>query len=215
MQSNKVTKQCSNIGIYGIGTRNERGNRLEEFFQANDLVIGNTTFKQPPRRLYTWVSPGDRARIQIDYVMVKRRWKSLLLGVKTRPSADCGSDHQLLNAKIKIRMKTRKTNNSLIRYDVSNLPQEFKVEIKNKFLPLLAIREEETTPNALWECGLEAIQGVAQETVPRKKKTKNPWISEYTIKLAQERREAKSKGNREHWKMLDKEVTKSAKNDKN
>ena len=62
----KVTNKSSNIGIYAIGTRNQRGNRLEEFCQANDLVIGNTTFKQLPRRLYTWVSPGDRARTQID-----------------------------------------------------------------------------------------------------------------------------------------------------
>ena len=111
----KVTKKSNNIGIYGIGTRNERGNRLEEFCQANDLVIENTTFKQPPRRLYTWVSPGDRTRNQIDYIMVKRRWRSLLLGVKTRPSADCGSDHQLLNAKIKIRLRIGKTSNSPIK----------------------------------------------------------------------------------------------------
>ena len=80
----KVAKKSSNIGIYGIGTRNESGNRLEEFCQANDLVIRNKTFKLPPRRLYAWVSPGDRMRNQIDYVMVKRRWRSLLLRGKTR-----------------------------------------------------------------------------------------------------------------------------------
>ena len=147
-----------------------------EFCQTNDLFIRNTSFKQPPRRLYTWVSPVDRARNQIDNVMVKRRWRSSLLGVKTRPSADCGSDHQLLNAKVQIRLKKRKTTNSSIRYDVSNIPKEFKVEIKNRFFPLIAIREEERTPNALWECGIEDIQGVAQETIPRKTKMKEPWI---------------------------------------
>ena len=155
--------------------------RLEEFCQANDVVVRYTTFKQLPRILHTWVSPRHRARNQIDYVMVKRRWRSLLLGVKTRPSADCGSDHQLLNAEIKTRLRTRKTTNSPIRYDVSNIRKEFKVEIKNRFLPLIA----------LWESGNEAIKGVAQETVPRKKKMKKPRISEHTTKFAEERREAK------------------------
>ena len=73
------------------------------------------------------VTPGDRVRNQIDYVMVTRRWRPLLLGVKTRPSADCRSDHQLLNAKIKIRLTTGQTTNSPIRYDVSNIPKELKV----------------------------------------------------------------------------------------
>jgi len=82
----------------------------------------------------------------------------LLLGVKTRPSADCGSDHQLLNAKVQIRLKRRKTTHSPIRYDVINIPKEFKVEIKNRFLPLIASREEEITPNALWECEIVEIQ---------------------------------------------------------
>ena len=57
---------------------------------------------------------------------------------------------------------------------------------------------------------MEAIEGVPQETVPREKKIKKPWFSEHTTKLAEGRREAKSKGDREHWKMLDKEVMKNA-----
>ena len=56
----KVTKKNSNVGIYGIRTTKERWNRLEEFCVAKDLVIRNTSFKQPPRRLCNWVGPGDR-----------------------------------------------------------------------------------------------------------------------------------------------------------
>ena len=81
-----------------------------------------------------------------------------------------------------------------MRYFVSNIPQEVRVEIKNRFLPLIAIREEETTPNALWEFGVEAIQGVVEETVLRKKKTKKPWVSEHTAKLTEERRGSKEQG---------------------
>ena len=53
------------------------------------------------RRLWTWSSPGDRVRNQIDYIMIGRR----LQNVKTRPGADCGSDHQLLAAKFRLKFK--------------------------------------------------------------------------------------------------------------
>ena len=41
---------------YGLGTSNDRGDRLVQFCQEENLIIANTPFKQPPRRLYTWVS---------------------------------------------------------------------------------------------------------------------------------------------------------------
>ena len=71
----KVAKKSSNIGIYGIGKRNESGNGPEEFCHAKDFIIANTTVKQPPRRLYIWVNSGDRVRNQLYYVMVNRWWR--------------------------------------------------------------------------------------------------------------------------------------------
>ena len=44
-------------GKYGLGMRNEAGQRLIEFCQENALVIANTLFQQHKRRLYTWTSP--------------------------------------------------------------------------------------------------------------------------------------------------------------
>ncbi|XP_072047034.1 craniofacial development protein 2-like [Amphiura filiformis] len=75
------------VGKFGLGERNNRGNSLEEFCQANDLIVGNT-FQQHPRRLWTWRSPGGNVRNQIDYVLVKRRWRSSLFSVRTRPGAN-------------------------------------------------------------------------------------------------------------------------------
>ena len=91
----KLHEKYDNIGVNGLRERNGRGDKREEFCMANSFFIGNTLFAQPPRRLYTWVSPGDRARKQIDYIMVHETWRSSMLGIKTRPSADCGSDQQL------------------------------------------------------------------------------------------------------------------------
>ena len=74
----KSASKTSNIGMFGLGCRNERGDRLEEFCVTNNLVIGNTLFQHHQRRLWTWMSPGDRARNQIDYIMIGRRWRPSL-----------------------------------------------------------------------------------------------------------------------------------------
>ena len=57
----------SGIGEFGLGERNERGDLLANFCQSNDMVIINILFKHPLRRRYTWVSPGDLFRNQIDW----------------------------------------------------------------------------------------------------------------------------------------------------
>ena len=135
------------IGNYGLGSRNERGDRLEEFSVLNSFIIGNTWFYYHPRRLWTWMSPGDRARNQIDYIMVKKRWRTSLQNVKTRPGADCGSDHQLLVAKLR---------------------HKFSVEVNNKFELLLRNDEAEQTPNELWEDMKETVKMQQRITSQRK-----------------------------------------------
>ena len=47
-------------GKFGLGMRNEAGQRLTEFCQENALVIANTLFQQHKRRLYTWISPDGQ-----------------------------------------------------------------------------------------------------------------------------------------------------------
>ncbi|XP_072025376.1 craniofacial development protein 2-like [Amphiura filiformis] len=133
----KSSEESDIVGKHGLGTRNERGDILYDFCAINNLVIGNTLFEHHPRRLWTWSSPGDRTRNQIDYIMVQKRWRSTLQNVRTRPSADCGSDHQLLVVKLKLRLKAKKGSRPPIRYDVDNIPVQYAVEVKNKFEQLM------------------------------------------------------------------------------
>ena len=56
-------------GKFGLGIRNEAGERLIEFCQENALVIANTLFQQHKRRLCTWTSPDDQHRNQTDYIL--------------------------------------------------------------------------------------------------------------------------------------------------
>ena len=63
-------------GKFGLGMRNEAGQRLIGFGQENALVLANTLFQQYKRRLYTWTSPDGQHRNQIDYILCSQRWKS-------------------------------------------------------------------------------------------------------------------------------------------
>ena len=92
-------------GKFGLGVQNEAGQRLTEFCQENALVIANTLFQQHKRSLYTWTSPDGQHRNQIDYILCGQRWRSSIWSAKTRPGTDCGSDHELLIAKFRIKLK--------------------------------------------------------------------------------------------------------------
>ena len=89
-------------GKFGLGVQNAAGQRLIEFFQENALVIADTLFQQHKRRLYTQTSSDGQYQNQIDYILCSQRWRSSIQLAKTRPGADCGSDHELLIAKFRL-----------------------------------------------------------------------------------------------------------------
>ena len=97
-------------GKFGLGIWKETGQRLIKFCQENALVIANTLFQQHKRRLYTWMSPDGQPWDQIDYSLCSQRWRSFIQSAKTRLRADCGSDHELLIDKFRLKLKkVRKT----------------------------------------------------------------------------------------------------------
>ena len=78
---------------------------LIEFCQENTLVIENTLFQQHKRTLFMWTSPDGQYRNQIDYILCSQRWRNPIQSAKTRLGADCGSDHELLIAKFRLKLK--------------------------------------------------------------------------------------------------------------
>ena len=97
-------------GKFGLGVQNEAGQRLTEFCQENALVTANTLLQQHKRQLYTWTSPDSQYLYQIDYSLCPKRWRSSIQSAKTTQGADCGSDHELLIAKYRLKLrKVRKT----------------------------------------------------------------------------------------------------------
>ena len=92
-------------GKFGLGVWNEAGQRLIKFYQENTLVTVNILFQQHKRRLYTWTSPDGPYQNQIDYILCSQRWRSSIQSAKTRLGADCGSDHELLIDKFRLKLK--------------------------------------------------------------------------------------------------------------
>ena len=120
-------------GTFGLGVQNEARQRLIEFCQENTLVIANILFQQHKRKLYTWTSPDDQHQNQVDYVLCSQRWRSSIQSAKTRLGADCGSDHELLTAKFRLKLKKVGKTTRSFRYDLNQIPYDYTVEVRNRF----------------------------------------------------------------------------------
>ena len=103
-----------------LGIQNEAGQRLIEFCQENALIIANTLFQQHKRQLYIWISPDGQYQSQVNCIPCNQRWSSLK-SAKTRPGADCGSDHELLITKFRLKLKKIGKTTRLFMYDLNQI----------------------------------------------------------------------------------------------
>ena len=167
--------------------------------QDNALVIANTLFQQHKRRLYTWTSPDGQHRNQIDYILCSQRWRSSIQSIKTRPGADCGSDHELLITKFRLKSKKVGKTTRPFRYDLNQIPYDYTVEVRNRFKGLDLIE-------CLMNYGrrfmtLYRRQGSRPSPWKRNEK-KAKWLSWDALQIAVKRREVKSKGEKERYEHL-------------
>ena len=139
-------------------------------------------------------------------ILIGRRWRTTILVTKTRPSADCGSDHQLLVAKLKNKLRPKKRRSVPVRYGIETIPQEYRVEVTNRYAALLRVAEEEQTPNEHWEEAKEVANTAAKKHVSKRKKQKQPWLTNETLGVADERRQAKVTDDTVRWEIVNKEL---------
>ena len=113
-------------GKFGLGVHNEAGQRLTGFGQENAQVIANTLFQQHKRILYVWTSPDGQYRNQIDYILCSQRWRSSIQSAKRRPGDDCGSDHEFLIAKLRLKLKKVGKTTKAFRSDLNQIPYDIQ-----------------------------------------------------------------------------------------
>ena len=126
-----------------------------------------------------------------EYILCNQRWGSSIQSAKTRPGADCGSAHELLIAKFRLKLKKVGRTNRSFRYELNQIPQDYTVEVTNRFKGLDLIR----VPEELQTEFHDTLQQAEIKTIPQKKKCKKAkWLSEEALQIAEKRREAKGKG---------------------
>ncbi|XP_068237036.1 craniofacial development protein 2-like [Palaemon carinicauda] len=84
------------MGEFGLGERNERGQRMLEFSQGKQLCISKTYFYHREQHKYTWTHPDGIHKNCIDYILINKRWKSSVMGTKVMRGTDFGTSHELL-----------------------------------------------------------------------------------------------------------------------
>ena len=114
---------------------------------------------QPTRLPHPWDSPGKNAGVGCHLLLQRifptqgsklglinckqtlyplshqgsQRWRSSIQSAKTRPGADCGSDHELIIAKFRLKLKKVGKTTRPFTYDLNQIPYDYPVEVKNRF----------------------------------------------------------------------------------
>ena len=114
--------------------------------------------------------------------------------IETRPGADCGSDHELLIAKFRLKLKKVGKTTRPLRYDLNQIPYDYTVEVRNRFKGLDLI---DRVPDELWKEVSDIVQETGIKTIPMEKKCKKAkWLFEEALQIAVtgEKQKAKEKG---------------------
>ena len=113
---------------------------------------------------------------------------------KTRPGSACSSDHQLLIAKCRLKLKKAWKTTRSFRYVLNQILYDYTVEVTNIFKGLYLM---DRLPEELWSEVHNIVQEVVIKTIPKKNKCKNvKWLSEEALQIAEKIREAKAKKKR-------------------
>ena len=211
-------KHSNIVGKYGLGTRNDRGRRLIQFCEEYNLMVTNTWFQHPKRRLYTWKSPGDLHRNQIDFILVNQRFRNTVKQARTYPGADVGSDHNPVVVKMNIKVKRPPKRVMKDNLDMNMLKNEeirdsYAVEVQNQF-QLLENEEvnqvdETEIIEEKWSNLKNCLVNSAKKILPKKKKVKRKsWMNDEILKLMEERKKHKGKTK---YKEIDQQIKRKCK----
>ena len=122
---------------------------------------------------------------------------------KSKTRADCGSDNELLMTKFRLKLKEEGKTARPFRYDLNQIPDDYTLEVRNRFKGLDLI---DRVPDELWNEVRDIVHETGIKTIPMEKKCKKAkWLSGEGLQIAVERREVKSKGEKERYKHLNAE----------
>ena len=114
--------------------------------------------------------------LHVDITRWSTKMEKLYTVRKIRLGADCGSDHELLIAKFRLKLKKVGETTRPLRYDLNQIPYDYTAEVRNRFKGLDLI---DRLPDELWMEFRDTVEETGSKTIPKKKKCKKAkWLSE-------------------------------------
>ena len=161
-------------GPFGTGNRNERGERLLDFAEENNLVVTNSLFFKAANRYWTWEAPGCVTKNQIDFILSSDR--KIVQNCEVITKVDIGSDHRIVRARVEIdKKKTNETKKNSKTKTLPFRPQSirklvtpFRVELKNRFDTLKDEEPSIEKMNTVLREAMDTIQNQTQKSTTEK-----------------------------------------------
>ena len=160
-------------GPFGTGNRNERGERLLDFAEENNLVVTNSLFFKAANRYWTWEAPGGVTKNQIDFIL-SSDWK-IVQNCEVITKVDIGSDHRMVRARVEIDKKLmrlkRIQKQKPYRLDLrvlEKLVTPFRIELKNRFDTLKDEEPSIEKMNTVLREAMDTIQNQTQKSTTEK-----------------------------------------------
>ena len=150
---------------FGLGAQNKAGLKVLLRERSSDSKHPLPTTQE--KTLHTF--PDGQYQNQINYIVCSQIWRSSILSAKTRPGTDSGSDHELLIAKFRLKLKKVGKTTRSFRYDLNQIPYDYTVEMTNRFKGLDMI---DRVPEEIWMEVHDIVQEAVIRTFPRKRNAK-------------------------------------------
>ena len=171
-------------GWYWHQVSNRNGGLLRDTMQEGNLEATNHRFQKRRNKLWTHLSDATLSRSQIDYILIRRKWRNSVKDtVASNSFHSLGSDHRVVVSAVKLSLRKCQTAPRVVRYDYNPLKQseelqnQYSVEVRNRFSLLLEQDPEETyDPTAEYDKFMDAVQGANKKLlkhIPRRQRN-NP-----------------------------------------
>ncbi|CAG2252724.1 unnamed protein product [Mytilus edulis] len=197
------------MGRHGLGEMNENGELFANHCANHNLVIGGTVFPHKKCHLATWVSPDMNTENQIDHVCISKKFRRSLQDVRVKRGADAATDHHLIVANVKLKLKKHQNIESTgKRFNISIMQQREIISIEDH-----------------WQEIKNAFTTACETSVGLKNRKHQEWITPETLVKVEKRkniknilnnsktRSAKQSASREYT-IANKDVRNSARRDK-
>ncbi|XP_071171614.1 craniofacial development protein 2-like [Mytilus edulis] len=221
------------MGRHGLGEMNENGELFANHCANHNLVIDGTVFPHKKCHIHvaTWVYPDMNTENQIEHVYISKKFRRSLQDVQVKRGADSATDHPLIVAKVKLKLKKHQNIESTGKgFHISMLENktkksEFQIELKNRFSTFQNAAEEIISIEDHWQEIKNAFTTACETSIGLKNRKHQEWITPETLVKVEKKeniknilnnsktRSAKQSAPREYT-IANKDVRNSARRDK-